>query len=167
MTFNLWPLNSIVTYSILGNEDEPISYELHFCVKDYCFAREDHLIGIGVLQLHTIVECGSCACVCTLGRKLHVNDTGGTILRILSQRTNDEVAREFVRLKSERRSEGGDQGRSWWDCIRDLLLYFERVPHFSIVFVSFEGVLHSSFKSKCLSVFNWMCNLCMLYSTLY
>ncbi|XP_030832428.1 protein unc-13 homolog B isoform X5 [Strongylocentrotus purpuratus] len=97
---------------ILGNEDEPISYELHFCVKDYCFAREDHLIGIGVLQLHTIVECGSCACVCTLGRKLHVNDTGGTILRILSQRTNDEVAREFVRLKSERRSEGGDQGRS-------------------------------------------------------
>ncbi|XP_041464703.1 protein unc-13 homolog B-like isoform X3 [Lytechinus variegatus] len=97
---------------ILGNEDEPSSYELHFCVKDYCFAREDHLIGIGVLQLHTIVECGSCACVCTLGRKLHVNDTGGTILRILSQRTNDEVAREFVRLKSERRSEGGDQGRS-------------------------------------------------------
>ncbi|XP_071508395.1 protein unc-13 homolog B-like isoform X2 [Diadema antillarum] len=97
---------------ILGNEDEPSSYELHFCVKDYCFAREDHLIGIGVLQLHTIVECGSCACVSTLGRKLHVNDTGGTILRILSQRTNDEVAREFVRLKSERRSEGGDQGRS-------------------------------------------------------
>ena len=54
------------------------------------------------------MECGSVACWCALGRKLHVDDTGGTILRILSQRTNDEVAREFVRLKSERRSEGGD-----------------------------------------------------------
>lgn len=94
--------------SILGNEDEPDSFELHICVKDYCFAREDRLIGCGVMQLRDVVERGSCNCSCYLGRHLHVDDTGGTILRILSQRTNDEVAREFVRLKSDRRSEGGD-----------------------------------------------------------
>lgn len=106
---NNWsPKYNETFHFILGNEDAHNSYELQFCVKDYCFARDDRLIGIGVMQLRDIVECGSCASWCALGRKLHVDDTGGTILRILSQRTNDEVAREFVRLKSESRSEGGD-----------------------------------------------------------
>ena len=88
-------------FSILGNEDEPSSYELHYCVKDYCFAREDRLIGVAVMQLLSIVEQGSCACWCALGRRVHLDETGWTILRILSQRTNDEVAKEFVKLKSE------------------------------------------------------------------
>ena len=125
--------------SAVGNEETLESFELHICVKDYCFARDDRLVGVAVMQLKDIVEqvcsqiskftfcfflyrflliitCslrvtfdliyvlltqGSCACWLALGKRCHMDETGWTILRILSQRTNDEVAREFVKMKSD------------------------------------------------------------------
>lgn len=42
--------------SIIGNEAEPDAYELHICAKDYCFAREDRLLGSAVLQIRDIME---------------------------------------------------------------------------------------------------------------
>lgn len=96
------------TDSILGNEDDLDNYELHICAKDYCFARTDNLVGMTVLHLKTIAEMGSCACTQALGRYIQMDSKGWTILKILSQRMNDEVAREFILLKNNKRSEGFD-----------------------------------------------------------
>lgn len=87
----------------IGNEESANMYELHVAVKDYCFAREDHIIGINIVQLVNVIEHGSYACWLPLGNRIHMDDTGWTILRILSHRTNDELAKEFVQLKSAQR----------------------------------------------------------------
>ncbi|CAH8462531.1 unnamed protein product [Schistosoma turkestanicum] len=123
---NVWSpvFNETFTFFLSAGSD-PESYELHICAKDYCFGRTDRLIGLTVLQLRDLAttsdlnvsptlnprgggtaggQSGACACICSLGKRLHLDDTGWTILRILSQRPQDEIAREFVRLKSEVRS---------------------------------------------------------------
>ncbi|XP_044739275.1 uncharacterized protein LOC123300715 isoform X3 [Chrysoperla carnea] len=103
---NNWSPKYNETFSfIIGNEEQLDFFELHICVKDYYFAREDRLVGVAVVQLKDILDQGSYAEWLTLRKGIEMDETGWTILRILSQRSNDEVAREFVKLKSDVRQE--------------------------------------------------------------
>ncbi|XP_051924838.1 protein unc-13 homolog B-like isoform X6 [Hippocampus zosterae] len=77
--------------------------ELHASVKDYCFGRADRVVGVAVLQLRDLAGRRACVCWCPLAPAVHTDQTGATVLRILAQRTNDDVAKEFVKIKSETR----------------------------------------------------------------
>ena len=86
--------------SLIGNEEEPKCYELHVVVKDYCLLREHRPVGVAILQMKDVLGQNSAAGWVPLGKRIHMDETGWTVLRILSQRTNDEVAKEFVELKT-------------------------------------------------------------------
>ncbi|XP_041980859.1 protein unc-13 homolog A isoform X1 [Aricia agestis] len=114
---NNWSPKFNETFHFMVSATEQLElFELHVCVRDYCFAREDRLVGVAVMRLYDMVEQTSCACWLPLGTRVKMDETGWTILRILSQRHNDEVAKEFVKLKSEMRAEapagGPTQGPS-------------------------------------------------------
>lgn len=84
----------------LGNEVDPSFFEIHMVVKHYRFGLVDRPVGVAVMQLKDVMEQGSCAGWFHLGKSIYMDETGWTILRILSQRTNDEAAKEFVELKT-------------------------------------------------------------------
>uniref|UniRef100_A0A5K3FCS6 MHD1 domain-containing protein n=1 Tax=Mesocestoides corti TaxID=53468 RepID=A0A5K3FCS6_MESCO len=87
----------------LSNRSDPEWYELQFIVKDYCFGRTDRLVSTSVLTLSQALDLGGSAPVrLPLTRRQTQLEAGWTVLRILSQRiATDEVAREFVRVKTD------------------------------------------------------------------
>lgn len=42
--------------STIGTEEQLDFFELHICVKDYCFARDDRLVGVAVIPLNDVLE---------------------------------------------------------------------------------------------------------------
>ncbi|XP_073696197.1 protein unc-13 homolog B-like [Garra rufa] len=94
---------------VLGKGANLDCYEIQITVKDYCFGRADRVVGIAVMQLRDVADRKSCVCWCPLGPRINIDETGTTALRILSQRSTDEVAKEFVKLKSETRP--AEEGR--------------------------------------------------------
>ncbi|XP_052863007.1 phorbol ester/diacylglycerol-binding protein unc-13 [Anopheles cruzii] len=54
---NNWsPKYNDTFHFIIGNEEQLEFFELHICVKDYCFAREDRLVGVAILKLKDVVD---------------------------------------------------------------------------------------------------------------
>uniref|UniRef100_A0A3Q3J6G3 Unc-13 homolog Ba (C. elegans) n=1 Tax=Monopterus albus TaxID=43700 RepID=A0A3Q3J6G3_MONAL len=100
---NSWTAKFNEAFQFVVGKESADCYELQVTVKDYCFGRADRVVGVSVVQLRDVADLKSCVCWCPLGPRIHIDKTGMTVMRILSQRPADEVAKEFVKLKSETR----------------------------------------------------------------
>ncbi|KAK2838052.1 hypothetical protein Q5P01_015264 [Channa striata] len=106
---NSWTAKFNEAFQFILGKESPDCYELQVTAKDYCFGRADRVVGVAVVQLRDVADRKSCVCWCPLGPRIHTDETGMTVMRILSQRPADEVAKEFVKLKSETRP--AEEGR--------------------------------------------------------
>uniref|UniRef100_A0A8L0DLF7 Unc-13 homolog Ba (C. elegans) n=1 Tax=Oncorhynchus mykiss TaxID=8022 RepID=A0A8L0DLF7_ONCMY len=100
---NSWTAKYNETFQFILGKESPDCYELQVTVKDYCFGRADRVVGVAVVQLRDVADRKSCVCWCQLGGTIQKDETGVTVMRILSQRAADEVAKDFVKLKAETR----------------------------------------------------------------
>ncbi|XP_069562116.1 protein unc-13 homolog B-like [Brachyistius frenatus] len=100
---NSWTAKFNEAFQFILGKEPPDCYELQVTVKDYCFGRADRVVGLAVVQLRDVADRKSCVCWCPIGSHIHTDETGITVMRILSQRPADEVAKEFFKLKSETR----------------------------------------------------------------
>lgn len=46
----------VVFDSMVSATEQLELFELHVCIRDYCFAREDRLVGVAVMRLADISE---------------------------------------------------------------------------------------------------------------
>lgn len=101
---NQWSpkFNETANFTLPGNEGAG-NFELHLSCKDWWVMGVDKLVGSTSINLGAILNKGSCAVWATLVKREKFDDTGCTILRILSQRVTDDLAKEFVRFKTQQR----------------------------------------------------------------
>ncbi|XP_045081545.1 protein unc-13 homolog B-like [Coregonus clupeaformis] len=100
---NSWTAKYNEAFQFILGKESPDCYELQVTVKDYCFGRANRVVGVAVVQLRDVADRKSCVCWCPLGGTIQKDETGVTVMRILSQRVADEVAKNFVKLKAETR----------------------------------------------------------------
>lgn len=49
-------VTTLCYFSMVSVTEQMDLFELHVCIRDYCFAREDRLVGVAIMRLSDIAE---------------------------------------------------------------------------------------------------------------